>query len=322
MHLSCFPLLFTILHLTSALSPTRLIYQFPLGTWLENLAVRPCGSILLSTVTAPEIYLINPLAPNPQPTLVHNFTEASWTVGITETIPDTFYVAAANGSLTELPPAPGSNRLFRVRFPYFGAATPQVELAATVGDAVFLNGLTTLDARTVLAADCVKGAIWAINVIDGSSKIVIQDPLMAPNAANPIGVNGLRILNGQLYFTNSAQSLFAKIAIKPDGTPRGPPATVIASTAADDFALDWRGDAFIATAGGNTIVEVKKNGKQAIIAGDLNSTEIAEPTSARFGRTWQDRGTLYVTTAGGLGVPIKGDERVGGQLVAVDVRND
>jgi len=50
----------------------------------------------------------------------------------------------------------------------------------------------------------------------------------------------------------------------------------------------------------------------------MGSTEIAEPTSAQFGRTLRDRKTLYVTTAGGLGVPVNGTEVVGGQLVAVD----
>lgn len=57
-----------------------------------------------------------------------------------------------------------------------------------------------------------------------------------------------------------------------------------------------------------------------MVAGDVNSTMIAEPTPARFWITLSDRDMLYVTTAGGLQAPVNGDEIVGGQLVAVDTR--
>lgn len=62
--------------------------------------------------------------------------------------------------------------------------------------------------------------------------------------------------------------------------------------------------------------------EQRTIAGDVNSTEIAEPTSVALGRTRGDRERrrLYVTTAGALAVPVDGEEILGGQLVAVDMK--
>ena len=149
---------------------------------------------------------------------------------------------------------------------------------------------------------------------------------MAPTKIGPpIGINGLRVHDGKtLYFTNEAQKLFAKIDINTDGTPLGPPSTIITNATAtvpcfDDFELDVQGDAFIATASGNTLAEIASDGEQRVLAGNLNSTEIAQGTSARFGRTFRDRGRLYVTTAGGLAAPVNGDEIVGGQVVAVDL---
>ena len=66
----------------------------------------------------------------------------------------------------------------------------------------------------------------------------------------------------------------------------------------DDFALDGRGDTFLVTVQGNSIEEIKRDGEpQVVIAGAVNSTEIAEPTAARFGRTLADREVLYVTNA-------------------------
>lgn len=199
-------------------------------------------------------------------------------------------------------------------------------LAATLADAVTLNGITTLNPTTVLSADSTKGVVWATNVLTGVLRVVISDPLMA-SVGGRLGVNGIKVFNGcTLFFTNSAQNIFAKIAIDPvDGTPVGPPATVVATaapgTSFDDFALDFFGRAFVATARGNTVVEVKRDGRQVVLAGNLISTEIVEPTSVQFGRTVFDWGVLYVTTAGGLGAPVDGTERVGGQVVAVDTRD-
>lgn len=61
----------------------------------------------------------------------------------------------------------------------------------------------------------------------------------------------------------------------------------------------------------------------AIIAGSLNSTEIAEPTSAAFGRGSEGQESkLYVTTGGGSGenVDVDGVETaVGAQLLEIQL---
>lgn len=317
-------LLCAIVPFSLALDPTRLVYQFPNGTWIENLAVRPSGSLLLTLITTPDLYLIDPLVPNPRPRLVHRFSSSLWLLGITETNPDTYYLIGANGTYENLSPTPGSNRIYRVHFPR-PPGPPEISVAAVVRDAVFLNGLITLNPTTLLASDSTLGVVWAIDITTGASRIVIQDPLMAPTAELPkLGINGLRLFsNSTLYFTNSALAILATIPINADGTAAGPAQEIASApkgTFYDDFALDRYGDAFLATGNGDSIEEVKRDGSAQIIAGAVNTTEIAQPTSAQFGRMVRDRGVLYVTTAGGLAVPIDGDVVVGGQVVAVDTR--
>lgn len=302
----------------TALAPTRLIYEGPNGNWFENLAVRACGSILLTTATSSDLWLINPFTTNPTPKLLHQFSSGQ-TAGITETTPDTFQVVLANATLK-------LNSIYTVSFPP-GSDIPQIDLAATIPKAGLLNGLATLNPSIVLAADCLKGVVWIVDTLTGASRIVLSDPLMAPTASTTdyaIGINGIKLRGSTLYFTNSAQALFAKIRIHPNGTAAGA-AEVIAraspGTTYDDFALDGRGDAFLVTAQGNSIEEVGRAGEPpVIVAGNVNSTDIAEPTAAQFGRTRADGDVLYVTTAGGLEAPVNGDEIVGGQLVAVDTR--
>lgn len=321
-YISIFGLLPLLLPITQALAPTHLVYEFPKGTFVENLAVRRCGSILLTIVTAPDLYLIDPLSPSPKPVLLHHFDSANGLLGITETTPDTFHLVTANGS--SLTVTPGSNSIFTVAFDN-GSDTPRISLAATLPEALFLNGLTTLNPTTILAADSQKGVVWAINVVTGDSRIVLNDTLMAPTLPlSIIGINGLKLDGSTLYFTNTAKALFAKIKINADGTAAGK-AVVIAKSPRgatfDDFALYRHKYAFLATGPGNSIYEVAKGGMpSAIVAGNVNSTEIAEPTSAQFGRTAVDSFVLYVTTAGGLAAPINGNEIIGGQLVAVDTR--
>lgn len=309
--------------LITALAPTHLVYEAPKGTWFENLAVRACGSILLTTTTSPDLWLINPFSPNPTPNLLHQFTPGLETLGITETTPDTFQVVVANATLK-------TNTIHTVSFPP-SSDIPQTHLAATISEAGLLNGLVTLNPTTILAADSLKGVVWAVDTPTGASRIVLSDPLMAPvttpttDPNHIIGINGIKLRGSTLYFTNTAQALFAQIAIHPNGTALRAAETIAHSppgTTYDDFALDTRGDAFLTTAQGNTIEEVGKGGveRRGIIAGNVNSTEIAEPTAARFGRTVEDTNVLYVTTGGGLEAPINGDEVVGGQLVGVDMR--
>ena len=311
-----------IIPFSVALDPTRLVYQFPKGTWIENLIVRPSGSLLLTLITTPDLYLIDPLAQDPKPQLVHTFSSSLWLTGITETEPDTYYLIGANSTYETISPTPGSNRIYRVYFRE-PSGPPEINVAAVVKDAVFLNGLIALSPTTLLASDSTLGVVWAIDTATGASRIVIQDPLMAPTPAIPkIGVNGIRLFRHHtLYFVNSAQALLAKVAINANGTAAGLAkeiASAVKGTFYDDFALSRHGDAFLATAPGDSITEVTRNGTQRIFAGLVNTTEIAQPTSAQFGRTLEDRNVLYVTTAGGLAFPIDGDVVVGGQVVAVD----
>ena len=323
MHISILTsLLCAIVPFSLALDPTRLVYQFPVGTWVENIFVRPSGSLLLTLLTTPDLYLLDPFASDPQPQLLHRFTSSQWLTGITETDPETYYVIGANGTYETISPTPGSNRLYRVHF-HGNSSTPETSLAAEVKDAVFLNGLIKLNPTTVLASDSTLGVVWAIDITTGASRIVIRDPLMAPTPAVPkLGINGIRLLGNQtLYFANSAQALLAKIRIHANGTAAGPAEKVASAPPGifyDDFALDRLGDAFLATQPGDSIAEVSRNGSTRIIAGVVNTTEIAEPTSAQFGRTPADSHVLYVVTAGGLAFPIDGDVVVGGQVVAVD----
>ena len=313
-------------HLCAALYPTELLYEFPIGTVVENLAVRSDGSILTTLATAPELYLIQPSSTNPNPQLIHRFDGSTSVLGITELSPDSFIVAVSSVSGGSLPaPVPGSSSLWTVSFPKKSNAA-KVSLAAPIPDVLAPNGLITLNKQKILLSDSAKGLIFVVDLKTGISSIAISDPLLATNERLPVGVNGIKLRGHTLYFTNSAQKILGKIDIDlKTGAARGP-ATIIAHSLPnppdlgyDDFAISNKGVAFVANGPGNFIERVDlKSGQQSIVAGEVNSTEIAEPTAAALGRNGRED-TLFVTTAGGLLFPVNGDEVVGGQVVAVQL---
>ena len=122
-----------------------------------------------------------------------------------------------------------------------------------------------------------------------------------------------------LYFTNPALGLFAKVSLKANGSA-AEEAQVLAHGDYDDFELAASGTALLTTGVGNSIVQVTKDGVQSVIAGGVNSSAIVGPTSAQLGTD----GMLYVATSGGMVAPVADggeDMRAGGQLVAVDLNH-
>jgi hypothetical protein len=71
------------------------IASLPEYTFLENLAVRRDGSILVTVLDRKQLwYIPPPVAPPVDPILVHTFEHPA--MGIVETDPDVFYICASD----------------------------------------------------------------------------------------------------------------------------------------------------------------------------------------------------------------------------------
>jgi hypothetical protein len=94
--------------------PSRVLYQFPKGSWIENLAVRSDGDLLLDLMSTLNLYLLNPRVEDSKPQLLHTFPDSLGLLGITEMQHDIFYVIAGNFSLTTGSDGPGNYALWKV----------------------------------------------------------------------------------------------------------------------------------------------------------------------------------------------------------------
>jgi hypothetical protein len=276
----------------------RQIFQFPSKpfTSIENVALRPSGDLILTTTSAPTIYLLDPTQVTPSAELLYTFPDATSCLGITETSSDVFAVVVGNVSLTTFGGVPGSFSIWSVNLAQ--SSTPIVKKISAIPQAKILNGLTHLqdNPNIVLAADSEAGIVYSLNIVSGVSAVAIQNSAFSPGGKT-LGINGLHVdaAGNNLYFTNSAMGTFGRIPIDGNNGEATGAATVIATAAEgdnyDDFAIDGQGNSWIAVHP-DILTEVTEAGVQTTI---LNSTQLLQPTSAIFSAGKQ---TLYIVTDG------------------------
>ncbi|KAK4958202.1 hypothetical protein LTR10_004628 [Elasticomyces elasticus] len=319
-----------------------LIWEGKNGTWIENIAVRSNGKLLVTLVNEPAVWEVDPILKSAN--LVYTFPNANVTLGISEVEHDVFAVNVGNFSVPGKGVL-GSWTIWTLDYgrhhgvgltdlgskPDFDA--PAVKQVAALPTAQFLNGLTALDSEsgTVLSADSFRGLVYAVNTNTGVYSIAIDEPAFKPNASSAItlGINGIHVRNGVLYFSNSLRSpLLGKISLSTNGSASSP-VKIIASTPAypldadlfqvDDFAIDAAGrNAWIVTNPSGVVVKISlATGQQKVVAGALTDPTFAGATSAAFGRTRRDRDILYVVTDGGAVDPAAAGLK-GGTVVALD----
>ncbi|KAI9664020.1 MAG: hypothetical protein M1821_007511 [Bathelium mastoideum] len=297
--------------------PTQLIYQFPNGTWIENLAIRPNGHILATEDTKPRLYELDPFSKHPA-NIVAELNDTASVLGIAEGAPDIFYICTGNYS-SKLLQGYGEAFVYQVDMTQYSphiANSARISKIAMFSTAGALNGLAYLPAsKSLLISDFLVGVIWRVDVASGDIDVAINNTY---THSSGFAVNGLRLHNSDLYFTNSGQGTLVRVPINARGDPVGD-FKVLAQGGftPDDMAVDARGDAYVVsfTVGKNGLVFVpREGGNGTYIAG------MAGPTAAAFGKTERDRDVLYVTTSGGDYSYLAGEgDTVAGQILAVKV---
>jgi hypothetical protein len=311
-----------------------LIAQFPKPSWIENIAVRPNGDLILTQLTVtPEIsnvtlYTIpRPFSPSPSPVPVHTFDGITNLFGIAEsaTTPDLFVLVGGNI------PNSSSAGLYLVWTIDFGSRhnRPPKITQVTHLNASLPNGLTAIPHRNaVLIADSFAGLTWHVNLATGVTSIAAQAPEMSPplgSAPGTVGINGIKIFKGYLYWTHSALAIIYRVRLDADGR-RVQDAKVetvakLNATFLDDFAIRDDGIIWATTNSDNTLVAVQhETGQSVVVDGAAGELTVLGDTAAAFGRERDDGCVLYVVTCGGLRSKGEAAGKEGAKVVAVDTR--
>ncbi|KAK9357644.1 hypothetical protein V1504DRAFT_471881 [Lipomyces starkeyi] len=312
----------------------RIVHQFPNETWVENLYIRSNGDILATVLSSSDLYLIDPFEDSgSNAVLLHSFPGSVGLAGITEIKPDVYAVIAGNWSDVIFATTPGSYSVWEVDLSCYNNKKGkyngvEVKKIADMPQAGFLNGMIPLgpEKEVVLISDAYLGVIWKLDTKTAKYEVILDEPEMkdAPNPVAVLGVNGIKLRQGFLYFTCSTQEIFARVAINADGTKKAGTKVEILATGifGDDFILDRDGNAWIAADPVNTLYRVTPDGKVTIVIGspDGGRGVVAGITAARFGETQKDRDILYLTSNGGIPSLINEGAIVGGKIMAVDTK--
>jgi hypothetical protein len=314
---------------------SRVLYEYPDPTWVENIAVRSNGNLLLSLLSIPEIYLLDPFSGKP-PVLVHSFTGYLGVLGIAEPIPDLFHIVAGNFSTASSSitgdTGPGSYSLFSVDLRnchHDGTkfSTPaKVKKVLDIPQASFLNSLIFISPTVFLVSDSALGVVFRIDLATKTSTIILDYPEMKPHTGTgklKLGINGIKLRGNYLYFINSQAFTFNRVPITNTGHAiHGAKVEILTqNTFGDDFEFGPGNEdnAWICENLWNRISVVESGmGNATVVLGMTDRLTVPGPTAARFGRTKKDDKILYVVSSGGLAAPINGTLTVGGKVLAVD----
>ena len=280
-----------------ALLPTEVVATWPKGSFAESLAVDADGAIFVSLHTDRAVVRVDPAS-------------GAVTPFATFDRPATGLAFALDGALLVSGGAPGTapGVIWRVD------RTGSVRQLAEIADAAFLNGMTPLGER-MLIAESAGGAVYAIDPVGGAVERWLADPLLAAAAgADGPGANGVKVFGGAVTISVTGADRLVRVPLHGDGPGR---IEVVAERLrADDFAFDDQGALYIATHPAQSLLRLDPDGARTTLAraehGMVGATAVA------FGRTDADRTCVYVTTTGGTWT-VPEDRMEPAKLVRVDV---
>lgn len=273
----------TAIAASATLSDSTIIAHFDIDTQQqpENITLEPDGSAIVTFNKARQVAqvttegVVTILATLPAP--VSGTAAAS---GIVRADDGTLYVnynASVLSSIWRISPNGGQPSQF--------AALPAVAA---------LNGLAIDESDSDLyITDSSGGAVWKISLRPGTAGAVTlwaQGAQLQRVAPAPQGANGIKVHNGAVWVSNTAQGTLMSIPINRDGTAGAITTKATGLTAIDDFAFTANGDVVAAQDYVSEVSIVYQDGSHSTV---LTSTDgLSNPTSIAI------RGsTVYIASA-------------------------
>lgn len=308
-------------------------HDFPKGLEIENMALRPSGSVLtISYASEPHLFDV-PVAANVTPKLIYTFQNATGASSIAKwglpSDTEAYVVVTGNFSFQTFAPTPDSYAIGFVNIYPDGlvkytklAQLPQVSQA---------NGMISVPGTSyVLIADCRAGFIWLFDTSTTQLTKYFDHPLLKTlNSSAPVlfGVNGIKLARGYLYFSNTNQQIVARIPVPSPNMPFSPsltgdPEIVVTQTPIDDFIVnEFNGDIYLAENGGNALAVVRSGSNSTVpitVLGGGNSTALLSP-SAVIWQAGQEGRKLVLTNSGPAEQFVTQNFTGGGRLTFVDL---
>jgi hypothetical protein len=283
-----------------AIAQSRVVAEYPVGTFLENLIVE--GNYVIATdFVAKALYRID------------RRTGERTTIA---TLPNHAPGVAARpggGYVLSGSTAEGQPVVFGV------TREGTVSVLAQLPQGAFPNGISRFDGDRYLVADSARGAIYLVNTANGAVSTWFQDPILTSDGVvQPFipGANGVRRHGNFIYVSSMQRQLLLRLPINRDGSA-GAVQTVARNVFLDDFAIARDGTVYGTTHIFDSVIRIRPNGEVTTIA--THDQGLLGPTSAYFGPEGNGNQVLYVTNNGQLYVQPAGGPGTG-RVVRIDLR--
>ena len=296
-----------ILHRLPGIS---VITEWPQGSYVENLAAKHDGHLLVTVYSTNEIYEVNPNLSKSNRTLLATLPLGP--TGIVELDYNNFYINV--GTIGER----NTWGIYHINLNNEISSSIPLKKLIDIDSALFLNGLCVLSYEdgTLLSVDSTLGQIFKINIHTKQVELWYENDLLKKRShdLHMPGINGIRrcSVDGYLYLTNTDRALILRLAIDQfDNRPKGQLEIIVRNIVCDDFSIDRIGAIYVTTHVHNSLIRLTpiKDGEYLREEIATLADGLAGVTSCVFGRTYQDR-TRYrsinnaIRKRGGLRIKI------------------
>ena len=182
----------------------------------------------------------------------------------------------------------------------------------------FFNGMAILNNRAVVVCDAYLGCLWCHDLVGNKTSIWLEHPLLTKVDMEQFympSANGIKRFGNAVYVSNTERRLLLRIPL--DGEKPSDPEILIPDIILDDFAFDEEGNLFGATHVLNGVLKITPDLQTTVIAEERDG--LAGSTAVAFGRSDGDKDYIYVTTNGGLTMPVNGQIQPG-RIVKINVK--
>lgn len=265
--------------------------------------MRPNGNILFSTLSNANLYELDPSTSPAQAQIVTTFPGATALTGFAKIGDDKYAVIGGIRGTYQYE----NETIYTIDL----AANGTTGVAALLPDSIMLNGAASLpeNESILLLADARVACIWRVDTSTGSAEKILEGEFLAApaNATVPIGVNGLKVRAGYVYFTNTGTGVFGRVAIDGEGYPLADAIVPeVIATAADPTSASWD-DFTVLSDDGSALACISPDGVVAISPTGTVVQYIGEgetdgwmlgPSSITINESAQGNFSAYVTTKG------------------------
>ncbi|MDV9191913.1 hypothetical protein R6L23_27545 [Streptomyces sp. SR27] len=267
-------------------------FDFAAGETPENIALEPDGSADLTFAFAHKVVRVG--KDGSGPTDVATLPEvtdpqtpnlgAAIATGIARAHDGALYVGYATGT--------AETGIWRI-----GPGGGEPEQIAQLPTDTFPNGLA-LDEEcgTLYVADSARGAVWSVPQEGGEPTVWASGPALAPSPQLPFGANGLKLHDGAVWVSNTAEGTLLRIPVEEDRTAGPVETRATGLDGIDDFAFTGHGDTALAALNTDSKVElVRPDGTHRTV---LTATDgLDNPTSVAVrAKTVHVPSAAYFTT--------------------------